>query len=165
MKKHDAATKIVSAIVPRDLSTGSAAKQGDWVELSKYDSVTVVYTSDAGTAGEDPTVKLRQATSAAGANAKDLDAGQWYVAQHASALTDSFAEDGTAGEFEDDGETQCIARIEVTADQLDVNNDFRYVQVHVSDSGATAGKLGAAVYILRGARWSIRVDEQPTVLD
>ena len=163
MKKHDAATKVAAAIVPVDLS--AAAASGDWVELGKYDSLTVLYVSDAGTAGQDVTVSLRQATSNTGTAAKDLDKGQWYAAQHATALTDSFAAVGAGdGSFTDDGETQCIARVEVTADQLDVDNDFAWVQVQASDPGATAGKLGAAIYVLRGARYAIKVDDQPSVL-
>ena len=163
MKKHDAITKIAAGILPVDLSDGAAA--GDWVDLSKYDSLTVIYVSDAGTANEDVTVELRQAKTAAGGDAKDLDKGQWYAYQHATALGDKFAEIGDgAGSFTDDGETTCIARVEVTADQLDVDNDFRYVQISASDPGSTAGKLGAAVYVLRGARYAIKVEDQPTVL-
>ena len=125
----------------------------------------MLYASDVGTASQDVTVKLQQATSAAGP-AKDLDAGQWYVAQNATVadIGDTFAADGTAGEFEDDGETACIARIEVTGDQLDIANDYAYVRVQCSDSGTTAGKLGSAVYILRGARYAQAVADQPTVL-
>ena len=166
MKKHDAETKVVLGLPIQDLSTGGGNKPGDWVSLALYDSLTVIYTSDVGTAGEDPTVKLRQATSNAGASGKDLVAGQWYVAQDATVadVGDALAEDGTAGSFEDDGETACIARIEITADQLDTANDFAYVQVQVSDSGATAGKLGAAVYVLRSARYAQAVTKQPSVL-
>lgn len=161
-KKHDAATKVVAAFGPVDLSAGE--QFGDWVKLGLYDSVMVLYHSDAGTAGEDSTVKLRQAKTNAGGDAKDLDKGQWYAMSHANALTDAFATVGTAGEFTDDGETRTIARVEVTADQLDVNDDYQYVQVHASDPGATAGKLAAAVYVLCGARYAIEVPSQKSVL-
>ena len=162
MKKHDALTHIVNAFSPVDLEDG--AQSGDWVSLAKYDSLTVVYSSDVGTATEDVTVKLREAKTAAGGDAKDLAAGQWYAAQHATALTDALTATGTPGSFTDDGETLCIARVEVTADQLDVAGGFQFVQVTASDPGSTAGKLASAVYILRGARWAIEVPEQPTAL-
>ena len=161
MKKFDADTKVVAGIVPIDLSGG--AKNGDWVSLSDYDSLTVVYVTDVGTAGQDATIKLQQSTTNAGAGpVKDVVAGQWYVVQGA-ALDDDFETDGTPGSFEDDGETMCIARIEITADQLDLANGYAFVRVHASNPGATAGKFGAAVYILRGARYVLAVDEQPSV--
>ena len=164
MKKHDAETKIVVGLVPQVIT--GAAENGDFVSLSLYDSLTVIYMSDVGTAGEDVTVTLRQATAAAGTGAKDLDAGQWYVAQNATPanIGDALAKDGTAGEFEDDGETACIARVEVTADQLDTANDFLYVSVRVDNSGTGTTKYGSASYLLRGARYAQAVTTQPTVL-
>ena len=107
MKKYDASTKVVAGFVPIDLASG--AQLGDWVSVKDYDSLTVLYISDVGVAGQDVTVKLQQATDNANAGVKDLDAGQWFQMQHATALTDVFIKDGTAGEFEDDGETRCIA--------------------------------------------------------
>ena len=164
MKKHDAETKVVVGLVPQVIT--GAAENGDFVSLALYDSATVLYSSDVGTTSEDVTVTLRQAKTAAGGDAKDLDAGQWYVAQNVSptALGDTFAEDGTAGEFEDDGETACVARVEVTADQLDTANDFAYVSVRVDNSGTGTTKYGQALYLLRGARYAQAVDKQPTVL-
>ena len=168
MKKFDADTKVAVGILPRDGAGGSMT--GDWVSLAAYDSLTVLYSTDVGTDTQDVTVKLRQAKTAGGANAKDLNAGTWYVAQNATVanLGDALAADtgsaDPAGEFVDDGESACIARIEITADQLDTDNDFAFAAVQVSDSGATAGKLQAAIYIMRGARYATGVEDQPTVL-
>ena len=168
MKKFNADTKVVVGILPRDGAGGS--RTGDYVSLESYDSLMVLYTTDVGTDTQDVTVKLRQAKTAAGGSAKDLNKGTWYVAQNAAVanLGDTLVADtGSAspeGEFVDDGETACIARIEVTADQLDIDNGFKFVCVQVSDSGATAGKLQAAIYVLRGARYSIAVENQPSVL-
>ena len=168
MKKFDADTKVVPLILPRDGAGGSMT--GDWVSLAVYDSATVIYATDVGTDTQDVTVKLRQAKTAAGGNAKDLNAGTWYVAQNATVanlgdtLTADTGSTDPAGEFVDDGESACIARIEVTADQLDTDNDFAFVTVSVSDSGATAGKLQSVVAVLRGARYSVAVEDQPTVL-
>ena len=166
MKKFDADTHIAVAILPQDLSV-TGAGEGDWVSMADYDSLTVIYASDVGTAGQDLTVKLQQSTTAAGAGpVKDLDAGQWFVAQNTTVgnLGDALAVDGSAGEFEDDGESACIARVEVTGDQLNVNNDYLFVRVHASDPGTTAGKIGSAVYVLRGARYAVAVVEQPSAL-
>ena len=167
MKKHDAETKVVLALPVQDLAAGTGVKNGPWVGMAQYDSLTVLYNkSDAGTSGQDPTIKLQQATAAGGGGSKDLNAGQWYIAQHATvaSIGDTFAADGTAGEFEDDGETACIARIEVTADQLDTANNYAYVRLHSTDSGSTAGKLASAIFVLRAARYAQAVADQPSVL-
>ena len=166
MKKFDADTKIAVGLLPQDLATGTGAKSGAWVSLANYDSLTALYMSDVGTAGQDVTVKLQQATAAGGGGSKDLNAGQWFIAQNATVgdIGDALDTDGTAGEFEDDGETACVARIEVTADQLDVAGGFEFVRVHCTDAGTTAGKLGSVAYILRGARYAQAVVEQPSVL-
>lgn len=166
MKRYDGETKVVRGILPVDQSA-AANTQGEWVSLSKYDSLMVCYTSDVGTGGQDPSVALRQATSATGTGAKTLAAGQWYAVQDATVgdLDDNFAAAGDGdGAFTDDGETACVARVEITADQLDVDNDFEFVQVRVTRGGNTAGKLVAAVYVLRGARYSAAVPDQPTAV-
>ena len=164
MKKFDADTKIVVGLLPRDGSGG--ALTGAFVDMGLYDSLTVIYSTDVGTSGQDVTVQLRQSKVAAGTGAKNLNAGQWFVAQNATVgdLGDTLEADGSTGDFEDDGETACIARVEVTADQLDTANDFRFAGVHVTDSGTTTGKLQSAVYVLRGARYAVGVADQPTVL-
>ena len=160
MKKHDAQTKIVAAFGPVDLNTAAVA--GDWVGLAMYDSCTTVVIMGDGTAGNDAAVRLRQATGAAGAGAKNLDGATWYETSHASALGESFAAvDGDTVTV--DGEEVALLRCEVTADMLDVDNDYTHVQVTVTDPGAA--KLAAGVHILRGARYAVKVPEQPTVLD
>lgn len=165
-KKFDADTKVVSAFPagPRDIST-AATTQGDWVKLSDYDSLMVVYSSDPGTANQDPTVSLRQARTNTGTAAKALAAGQWFATEHATALGDALRPVGQPGTFtEAAGEQATLARVEVTADQLDVSNRFDWVQVRVQRGGNTQGKLANAVYVLRGARYAEEVDEQVTAL-
>ena len=166
MKKHDSETKVAVGFLPQDISVAGAG-EGDWVSLALYDSLTAVYMSDVGTASQDSTVKLQQSTTAAGAGpVKDLDAGQWFVAQNTTVgdIGDELTADGTAGEFEDDGESACVARVEVTGDQLDTANDYAYVRVHASDPGTSTGKIASVVMILRSPRYAQAVPEQPTVL-
>ena len=165
MKKFDADTKVVQLIFPVDASDGAVT--GDWVSMEHYDSLLVVYSAGDGTGTMDVDVKLRQATASDGSDAKDVDAGQWSVMQAATAaaVSDTFALDGTAGsgEFENDGENLCVGRIEITADQLDVAGGYSWVTVATTDPGS-GEKLISAVGILRGARYAVAVDQQPTVL-
>ena len=162
-KSKAAETKIIVGFGNLDLAT---KREGDWVSLAEYDSLQVVYLSDVGTSGEDVTVKLRQAKTNAGGSAKDLSPGRdWYGEQNATAANvtgDTVASLGT-DTFTDDGETACLARIEVFADDLDVNGDFEYVQIDVSDPGDTPGKLASALYVMQGARHQTAIEHQPTV--
>lgn len=64
-------TQICAAFGPVDLS--AAANNGDWVSLKDFDSCAIISFKAAGTAGDDPTLTLRQATDVSGTNAKALD--------------------------------------------------------------------------------------------
>ena len=164
-KSYEDGMKVIVALLPQDLSVGGANKQGDWVSLANYDSCTIIYASDVGTANQDCDIDIRQATTNTGGSAKNLNGPRWYGMQHGTpgmATGDASALLGTS-DFTDDGETAAVARCEVTADMLDVGNDFRFIQVRASDSGAAAGKLGAAFYVLQGARHSVDVPNQPAV--
>ncbi len=50
--------QVVSGFLPADLN--SAAGAADWVSLENYEKCTVVFFSNAGTAGDDPTIDLLQ---------------------------------------------------------------------------------------------------------
>ena len=163
-KSYGDGMKVVVGFMPIDMSAGN--NPGDWINLEHYDSCTVIYMSDVGTAGQDPAVTLQQATDNSGSGSKDLEPGRnWYGEQDATVgnvTGDTIASLG-ADEFTDDGETACIARIEFFASDLDVSGGFKYVRVRATDSGNSAGKLGAAVYVLQGARYTVDVPDQPEV--
>jgi hypothetical protein len=146
--------QIVSAIPPIDLS--AAANNGDWVSMKGYDRCTIVFFKAAGTAGDDPTLTLRQAQDVSGTGAKALNftrvdykrgaqtgVGQFTTASQAAGNT--YVDDASA-------EAQGLFCIEVKSEDLDVNNGFDCVQFQVPDVGANA-QLGCALYLLRGARF------------
>jgi len=52
--------QIVSAFAPgTDINSDA---EGDWVSLKNYDGCLVVLHKAAGTAGDDPSIKMQQAT-------------------------------------------------------------------------------------------------------
>ena len=163
MKKHDATTKVVCGVPPRTISNSNV--DGDWVSMSRYDSIMLVYMSDVGVAGKDVTVTLRQARSASGGQAKNVNSGQWY-AEQATVAGDALTAIGgdDSGSWTDDGETAALARVEITADQLDVSGGFDFVSVRLRNSTSGAEKVASVSYIMRGARYVRDVPDQPTVL-
>ena len=163
MKKHDAATKVVCGVPPRAISNSNV--DGDWVSMSRYDSIMVVYMSDVGVSNRDVTATLRQARSASGTGAKNVNSGQWY-AEQATVAGDSLTAVGgnDSGTWVDVGETAALARVEITADQLDVSGGFTFVSIRLRNSGSDTTKIVAVSYIMRGARFVTDVPDQPSVL-
>ena len=161
MKKYDASTKIVSAIGPVDVNA-AAVTLGDWVSLENYDSLTAIVQAIADADAGNATVRLRQAKTATGGDAKDLDGVTFYTAGDAAAVGENFA--SSENEATLTGTHQGLTRGEVTADQLDVAGGFKFVAVQVTRGSANGGKIIAGVYVLRGARYSRAVPQQPAVL-
>lgn len=159
-KKYEDGSKFVAGLEPQVIT--GAPNVSRWVDMALHDSIQVLWSSDVGTSGEDVTLQLRQATSAAGAGAKDLDRGQWHIVQSAGVLGDTYARAGSPGSVVDDGETRAAARVEVTADQLD--DGYRFVALSADNSGSGSTKLGSAAFLLAGARFAQDVPDQPSVL-
>ena len=76
--------QIVEAFPAADLS--AAASTGDWVSLRNYRHVAVVFHSEPGTAADDPTITIQQATDNAASGAKSLTFTTLYSKQAATSL-------------------------------------------------------------------------------
>lgn len=152
---------ICSAIVPVNFAT--AANNGDWISLRNHRSAVIVLFKGAGTAGDDPVFTLQQAKDAAGTGAKALNftrvdykagtltgVGQWTKLTQTAANTFN----GLAGATGDIGlaEKEAIIVVEVRATELDVTNNFCFVQLSVPDVG-TNSQIGAGLVILRDAAY------------
>lgn len=153
-KPLGSAFDIIPGIVPLDLQT---ARDGDWVSLKNAQGVCIVFFKGAGTAGDDPTLTVEQATDVSGTSAKNLSVitavhkkqgtltsvGTWTTSSQSAAAT--YVGDGTSAE------EQAVYVIEIESDQLDADNGFDCVRVRCSDVGTNA-QLGCALYLLYGLR-------------
>ena len=72
-------SQIVSGFVPVDMQAG--ANTGDWVSVENFNHVAIVFFKAAGTAGDDPTITVTQATDAAGTSSKALNFTRIYTKQ------------------------------------------------------------------------------------
>jgi hypothetical protein len=151
----ESGVQIVQAIVPVDLAT--AANNGDWVSLKNHARVVVLVSADAGTAGEDPVITMRQATDNAGTSAKALNfTAIWEkVGTQTGVATFTKVEQTAANTYTNtvSGEAENLFVLEFRAEELDVANGFDHVQLQVPDTGATAGKMGSALYLLLDPRF------------
>src|SRR5678815_4176009 len=69
--------QIVPAFPPgTDINSDA---DGDWVSMANFHRCTIVFHKAAGTAGDDPSIALNQATSATGTSSKALTFSKlWY---------------------------------------------------------------------------------------
>lgn len=115
---------VVGNIDPDAYSTGTYTT--GWIDMSKFLSIMAIV--QAGTLGASATLdaKIQQATSAAGAGAKDITGKA--ITQLTQAGTDS--------------DKQAV--INLFADELDINNGFTHVQLSIT-VGTAASDAGAIV--------------------
>ena len=147
--------QISSGVLPVNLAT--AANDGDWVSLKKAERCLVVFFKAIGTAGDDPTLTMEQATAAAGTGAKALTFTRIYKKQGADLFAiGQFTEvtQAAAATYTNDtsAEEQAIWCVEIKGDDLDVNSGFCFIRARVADIGANA-QLGCILYIHDGFRY------------
>ena len=141
---------IIEAFPPVDLQDG--ANTGDWVSMKNNKSITVLFGSGLGTAAQDPTITVQQASDNAGTGAKALNFTVIYRKQAATSLaavgqwtrtTQTAANIYTNGTS---AEEDLIWGVEIEASDLDVDNGFDHLRVTVADVGGNA-QPGYALYL------------------
>jgi len=133
------------------VTPGKATTSGtdsDWISLAHGTGAAfqVVVTEGRAGAADDNTITLRQAKTAAGGDAKALIPRRAYRRAHASDLPSAAAAtrevieraaDGSI-DMHVDGDMTTIYDIEIDASELDVNNDYGFIQARLSSvSGST----------------------------
>lgn len=155
--------QIVTAFPPSDINTDAT---GDWVSLKNYDGCLVVFHKAAGTAGDDPSLLMQQATDVAGTSAKALNFTTLYAKVGATALSaigtftkytftatndlDLVSVGGT-DILADVGETLCV--LDIRASDLDVAGGFDCIQLSIEGDDIGNSTYADAFYLLYGARF------------
>lgn len=156
---------IVSAFAPgTDINTDA---EGDWVSIKNYDGCLVVFHKAAGTAGDDPSIALNQATAVAGTGSKALTFNHIYHKIGATALSaigtftkvdlatptadlDLVSVNGS-DLLTDVGESLIV--VNVRASDLDVDNGFDCLQLVIEGDDVGNATLAAAYYVLYNCRF------------
>lgn len=148
---------IVEGFLPSNLAT--AANNGDYVSMKNWARCLIVFMSGVGTAGEDPTLTVQQATSNAGGGVKALTFDTIYRKQAATDLsgtgvwtktTQTAANTYTEATA---AEQDLIWVVEIKAEDLDVDGGFDFIRATVADVGAGA-QNGGLLYILCGPKYA-----------
>jgi hypothetical protein len=142
--------QIVSGFPPASLTT---ARTGDVVCMKGYRRCLVVFHGAIGTAGDDPTITITQATDVAYSNPKALNFTEIYVKMDATHLTDvgqwTKVTQAASNTYTDatSAEQEKVWAIEFKAEDLDIKNDFDCIRAAIGDVGTNA-QIGALFYIL-----------------
>jgi hypothetical protein len=141
---------------PVNMATG--ANSGDYIDLKEYEGCLVLFVKGVGTAGEDPTITLLQATDVAAGTTKALNFTRVDKKQ-ATALTSvgtfTTVTQAAANTYTNDtlGELQAIIAIDVKAENLDVDGGYTCLHASVADVGTTS-QLGIVVMIPYGPKYA-----------
>ena len=145
---------IIPAFVPVDMQTGN--NNGLWVNMKYVRRLVCVLYKGSGTAGDDPVITLKQATTNAGANSKALTFNRIRTKANAAlaSLTQfALTTQTPANTFTTTSAANpALIAVEITATDLDMNNGFNFVQLSIPDTGTNA-QLGCAFYIAYGLRY------------
>lgn len=124
---------VVLGVINPQSATTVKTTGATWIDMSLYESVEFIVLLGALTSSATVDAKIQQATSAAGAGAKDI------TGKAATQLTQAGTDDNKQ------------VRINVKSENLDVANGFRYIQASITP--AVAAALIAGVLLGWDARY------------
>jgi hypothetical protein len=143
---------VAVGAAPTDLQTAVTGKR---VSLKSAGACSIVVFTGAGTAGDDPTVTLKQHTAASGGTTANLATIDHYYLKNATTLAGTetwtrltqtaaatIADPGGAGTS---AESQQIVVIPVLGTQL--SDGYTHISLDVADVGTNA-QLGCVLYLL-----------------
>jgi hypothetical protein len=145
---------IVSGIVPINLGS---ARTGDTISMRNYGRCTILFFKAAGSASEDPTLTVEQATSVAPSSAKALTFTTIFTKQGTLTSVGTWTKttQSAAGTYTNTtaSENEAIWVIDINVEDMDVDNGFDCLRVTIADAGST-NQLGALLYLLHEPRYS-----------
>jgi hypothetical protein len=158
--------QVTQGFVPVGTNTGAPVV--DWVSLAEYGRCAFIFQKGIGTAGDDPTITLLQATKDDGTGSKPLaiqrvdkkqsttnlnTIGQLTVSTPAAPATnDTFTANTWTNS--DLAESQAIIVIDVKAEDLDIANGFTCVSCTIAETVNANPQLACGVFILHEPRYS-----------
>ena len=131
---------IAVGAVPSDLDSGQHPTHGFWVDADGYKGVAVLFIKNAGIAGNNPNLRIQQATDADGSHAKHLNfakvlrktsttssiRGRWEVIDVGS--TNHYMYDGW-------GEQNTIVGVYIETRDMDTAHGFNHLRATIFDPG------------------------------
>ena len=145
---------IVSGIVP--INIGSA-RSSDVISMKNHGRCAIVLHKAAGSASEDPTITVLQASSVAPSNAKAVNFTDVYTKQGTLSSVGTWTKTtqaaGNTYTNATASENEAVWVIDIPADALDVDNGFDCLQVTIADAGSV-NQLASLTFILHEPRYA-----------
>lgn len=145
---------LVSGIVP--INIGSA-RSSDVISMKNHGRCAIYFHKAAGSASEDPTITLLQASSVAPSNAKALNFTEVYTKQGTLSSVGTWTKvtqaAGNTYTNATASENEALWVIDIKAEDLDVDNGFDCIQVTIADAGSV-NQLAALTFILHEPRYA-----------
>jgi hypothetical protein len=145
---------IVSGIVP--INIGSA-RSSDVISMKNHGRCAIVFHKAAGSASEDPTLTVLQATSVAQSGAKALNFTEIWTKQGTLSSVGTWTKTtqaaGNTYTNATASENEAVWVIDIPADSLDVDNGFDCIQVTIADAGSV-NQLAALTFVLHEPRYA-----------
>lgn len=138
--------KFVWACEPKNYTGAANTKQ--WASLKEYGRIVIQIQTGAW-AGGTAAVTLKQATAVAGTGSKALAFSWMWV--NTAAAPDTFTKTAVTSNTFNLDTANLVYLIEVTASDLDADNNFDCVAVDIASPGANADLYGVT-YVLAPAR-------------
>lgn len=146
---------FVSGIEPINIG---AARSSDVISLKNHHRVAIVFHKAAGSASEDPTLTILQATSVTPSNAKALNFTEIWTKQGTLSAVGTWTKTtqaaGNTYTNTTASENQAVWVIDIKAEDLDVDNGFDCIQVTIADAGSV-NQLAALMFILHEPRYGL----------
>lgn len=145
---------LVSGIVP--INIGSA-RSSDVISMKNHGRCAIYFHKAAGSASEDPTITLLQASSVAPSNAKALNFTEIWTKQGTLSSVGTWTKTtqaaGNTYTNATASENEAIWLLDIKAEDLDVDNGFDCIQVTIADAGSV-NQLAALTFILHEPRYA-----------
>lgn len=157
-------THVVTAFPPSDINSDAV---GDWVSLKNFNGCMIYFHKAAGTAGDDPSILLEQASDVSGTGAKALNFAHIYAKVGATALTGvgtftkytftatndlDLVSVGGTDIAADTGEA--LIAVDIRASDLDVSGGFECLRISIEGDDIGNSTYAVAWYELYGSRYS-----------
>lgn len=139
---------------------------GDWVSLENYDRAYLVLIKPSGSAGDDLSIVVNQATDNSGTGSKAVTFRHvWYKVGTMTAQTQwTYADLGTTGSSDLDlvsvggtdiasDSSAAVVIVEVNSDLLDVSGGFKFIQVSYEGDDIGNALVINSHWILHGGKY------------
>ena len=161
--------QTVAGFVPESLH---GARVATGVSFKNYRRCVVLFVKGLGTAGNDPSLTIEQATDMTFDVAKPLPFTDVYTKEDATTLNNvgqrTHVTQAAADSYTDAGvaERMAVWEIAFKAEDLDIANGFTCLRAQVSDVGtAGAGDLGTVIYLMMDPYFAGLPEDLPSAID